>query len=155
MRHAISSKGIRRFFPAALVLLLLLVIISGCNKKEEIKPSEDSVITVNALDRIERIRTAYESRNITAVAQHTEPALLKDMENELFFDSAHLLFPTPRLVRITENQVRVLQNWQGEWVLRGKTIKNRGVSTFVFAKDTMMLMKIEGDNPFFIPVVRQ
>lgn len=155
MCNEISQNIMRRIFLTVLLLLLPAMIISGCSRKEEVKPSDDSIITVNVLDRIERVRTAYEARSVAAVEQQVEPNLLKDMENELFFESAHLVFPTPRLVRITDDQVRVLQNWQGEWVVSGKTIKNRGVSTFVFQKDTMMLMRIEGDNPFFIPVGRQ
>jgi hypothetical protein len=45
-------------------------------------------------------------------------------------------------------------NWQGTWELGGVTRKNRGSSNFVFLKDSMQLVQIEGDNPFSIPVNR-
>jgi hypothetical protein len=44
-------------------------------------------------------------------------------------------------------------NWQGSWIVAGETRKNRGAGKLIFQKDTMKLVKIDGDNPFALPSI--
>ena len=133
------------------ILILMISIISlGCGK-DEVKPSEDSVLAQNALRSIEQIKEAYETKNLDSVVDLTDSALLSSFEKELNFDKAALSFSTPRIIKISSANVKITVNWQGTWELGGEMRKNRGSSSFVFLKDSMQLVQIDGDNPFSIP----
>jgi hypothetical protein len=135
------------------ILILMIAIISlGCGK-DEVKPSEDSVLAQNALRSIEQIKEAYESKNLGPVSNLTESGLLSRLQKNLNFDKAGLSFSTPRIIKISSSHVNITVNWQGTWELGGVTRKNRGSSSFVFLKDSMQLVQIEGDNPFAVPVM--
>ena len=129
---------------------MISIISLGCGK-DEVKPSEDSVLAQNALRSIEQIKEAYETKNLDSVTDLTDSGLLKSFEKELNFDKAGLSFSTPRIIKISSTHVNITVNWQGTWELGGVMKKNRGSSNFVFLKDSMQLVQIDGDNPFSIP----
>lgn len=143
---------VHSFFPKVCYFLMfcVLLLVPGC-AKDKVKPSEDSVLAQGALRSLEQIREAYESKDIGSVRNLAESGLLSSLEKGLDFDKAVLSFSTPRVIRITASHVTVSVNWQGEWKLGGATRINRGASNFVFMKDVMKLVEIEGDNPFTAP----
>lgn len=135
------------------VLIVFILIAAGCSGKDKIKQSADSVTAQNAVSAIDLVRDAYLKKNEGVLREKLEPALLETVINELSFEKADLSF-TPRMIKIKASSVIVNINWQGEWTVNGRTLKDRGVSALVFNKDTMKLSQIDGDNIFHVPSVR-
>ena len=139
------------YLKTCYIFLLFVSFISlGCGKKE-VKPSEDSVLAQNALRQVELIKAAYETKDIVSLTNLTDAGLLSSLEKELNFDKADLSFSTPRIIKISNSHVTVSVNWQGVWELVGVSRNSRGSGSFVLLKDSMRLVKIDGDNPFAVP----
>ena len=145
------AMTVKKFYT---FLMVFLVIAVGCAGKDKIKQSPDSVIAQNAASSVDLIRDAYLKKNEGVLREKLEPALSEAVINELSFDKADLSF-TLRMIKIKASSVIVHINWQGEWTVNGRTLKDRGVSALVFKKDTMKLIQIDGDNIFHLPSVRQ
>ncbi len=133
------------------VLIMLVLAAAGCSR-ENVKPSADSLLTTAAFNRIEKIKKAYETKDRdelqNTVSAETAGSILKN----LFFERAELSF-NPRLVRIGASSVTVDLNWRGTWwTAKDGRIENRGVADLVLDRETMKLLRIEGDNPFQTPI---
>ncbi|RJQ56848.1 MAG: hypothetical protein C4526_00700 [Nitrospiraceae bacterium] len=130
-----------------LPLLLMIPLFIGCGGKDKVKPSADSLLTTEALNAVEALRTSYEDKKSPELQNRTDAG---PVENYFDFDfeTAKLSF-TPRMVRITSESVIVNLSWQGAWrTSKGKDLENRGVADLVLQRESMKLMRIEGDNPF-------
>ncbi len=135
------------------LLILLVLIISGCASDKK-KPSDDSHSAVEAYDHIIAVKEAYEIKNIFII-KHLVPELSEHIIKELSFEKAELSFEK-RLVRITKTSIIVNLNWQGLWwIEKDRKIENRGVADFVLNRETMILSRIDGDNPFLLPEHRK
>jgi len=133
-------------------LLLIFVLLSiGCAGKDKIKQSADSVTAQNAISALDVIKNAYLKKDEGVLREKLEPALSDAVINDLSFDKADLIF-TPRMIKIKDSGIIVHTNWQGEWTVKSKAMKDRGISALHFKKDTMKLMQIDGDNPFLTPL---
>ncbi len=136
------------------LLIVFLLIAAGCAGKDKVKQSADSVTAQNALSAVDLIKDAYLKKDEGVLREKLEPALSVAVINEFSFEKADLNF-TPRMIKIKDSGIIVHINWQGEWTVNGRTLKDRGVSALVFNKDTMKLIQIDGDNIFHVPSVRQ
>jgi len=136
------------------LLIVFLLIAAGCAGKDKIKQSADSVTAQNAVSAVDLIRDAYLKKDEGVLREKLEPAISDAVINQLSFDKADLVY-TPRMIKIKGSSIIVHVNWQGEWTVNGRTLKDRGVSALVFKKDTMKLSQIDGDNIFHVPSVRQ
>jgi hypothetical protein len=141
------------YLKISYIFLLLIAVISlGCGK-DRVKPSEDSILAQGAIRSTERIKEAYETKNLVSVSALIESGLFSKLEKELNFDKADLTFSLPRIIRISSSHVTTSINWEGVWERGEVTTKNRGSTNFVFLKDSMRLVEIDGDNPFAVPPV--
>jgi hypothetical protein len=122
----------------------------GCSK-DSVKPSEDSLLAQGALRALERIEESYENRELQSVKNMIDPVLFRKIEDGPRFDKALLVFSPARLVKIDSNYVTIVINWQGTWTSDGEEAKNRGASNIVFDRDSMKVLRIDGDNPFIAP----
>jgi len=149
-----GNRRLQPFFLKTCYIFLLFVsfISLSCGKKA-VKPSEDSVLAQNALQQIELIKAAYETKDIGSLTNLTDAGLFGSLEKELIFDKAGLSFSTPRIIKISGPHVTVSVNWKGVWELESVIKKNRGSGSFVFLKESMRLVEIDGDNPFVVPAV--
>ncbi|MBI5741998.1 MAG: hypothetical protein HZA16_14935 [Nitrospirae bacterium] len=133
-----------------LPLLLIISVISGCGK-EKVKPSADSLLTAEAVNRIEVIRSAYQGKDSPALKNMTEEKLADEIFRGLNFEKAELLF-TPKFVRITGEFIFVSLNWRGVWqTVKSRSLENRGTADLVLQRENLKLTRIEGDNPFVVP----
>jgi hypothetical protein len=139
---------------ASLILFVFIFMLAGCSGKDKIKPSEDSVLTMNTLHVVEAIKKAYETKDIITLQQNIDTVLYDEVSKELIFDKAELIFSTPRMVRIGKSDIKVLQNWQCEWMIGTRVVKDRGVGTLVFDKESLKLVKADGDSPFSLPLMK-
>ncbi len=133
-----------------LLILLITIVPFGCGK-DEVQPSSDSLITLNAIEAVNSIKDAYQDRNTSMLRAKLNPELFDEISNKLGFATADLSFSRPRMVRIKAPDVSVLLNWQGNWEVDSRTLRDRGTSTLVFDIDSMKLVRIEGANPFIAP----
>lgn len=136
-----------------LLVMIMAVFTVGCGK-DEVKPSYDSTITLNALQAVNRIKEAYTAKDTAILEENMIKELYDDISDKLIFEKAELSFSTPRTVRISDPDVRVLLNWQCEWTVGSRMLRDRGVSTLVFNVDTMKLVRIEGASPFNTPGIK-
>ncbi len=135
------------------IIFILIVLTTFNCSKDKVKPSADSIMTQSALRAVDVIKDAYQKKNRTTIQENLDPILSEAHLKELFFEKAELFF-APRMVRISASNITVHLNWQGTWVVKGMTLKNRGVSSLVFQREPMKLIRIDGDNPFRVPLVR-
>ncbi|MDO8281114.1 MAG: hypothetical protein Q7U10_00565 [Thermodesulfovibrionia bacterium] len=133
-----------------LLLMIMAIFTAGCGK-DEVKPSYDSAITLNALQTVNKIKEAYMAKDTATLGANMNKELYDGISDKLVFEKADLSFSTPRIVRISDPDVKVLLNWQCEWTVDGTMLRDRGVSTLVFNVDTMKLVRIEGASPFNTP----
>jgi hypothetical protein len=96
------------------------------------------------------LKEAYQERDRAVILENTDPALVGEILEASSFKKAELSF-TPRMIQIGTSDIIIHLNWHGEWTINGNILKNRGVGTLVFQKETMRLKRIEGDNPFLVP----
>jgi hypothetical protein len=136
------------------IILSLVVFISSysCSGKESVKPSADSLLSKEAVKRIEVIKKAYESKDTGILKDQIHSDLSENILKNIHFEKAEMSF-SPRLVRITGETVIVNLSWQGLWLFaQDKKYENRGLVNLVLQKDTLKLIQIEGDNPFSTPL---
>lgn len=135
------------------IVAFSLLLTFSCSK-DDVKPSADSLLSTDAFNSIDAIKKAYEDKSSITLRTHLEEDLAESVIKNLFFEKAELMF-TPRLVRISESTVTVNLNWHGTWrTTRNKELENRGVADLVLNRETMKLIRIDGDNPFLTPVIR-
>jgi hypothetical protein len=132
------------------ILLVLIILTSlGCTD-ENVRPSDDSLMADEAYDHINAVKEAYEGKS-EHIIKHLVPELSEDIIKELSFEKCELFFEK-RLIRITKSSVIINLNWQGSWwIEKDRKIENRGVADFILNKEKLILVKINGDNPFSIP----
>ncbi len=130
-----------------LIAVSLVILFFGCSKKEEIKPSEDSLMSLEAISVVNVVKAAYQEKNRDVLQNRLDALLAENVLQGLVFEKADLRFTT-RVIRIKGPAVTVQMNWQGTWEINGKAIKNRGIAGFVLEGRPMRLKQINGDNPF-------
>ena len=130
-------------------LLCILSLALGCASESK-KPTGDALSAIDAYDRIDAIKKAYEAKDGHLIRQDA-PDLAEQIIHEFNFETAELTFD-PRLVKITDASILVNLDWQGSWsTVSGKKAANSGVAKFILNRETMALTAIEGDNPFLMP----
>lgn len=127
--------------------VILTVALSGCSGTKDIKPSDDSVKTNEAMEVINIIQAAYREKNSEVLAAYIHPVEAKNIIDELTFDSVDLNFK-PWVVRIKESSTIINADWQGTWHYGDREIQRRGIADFVFIDSPVKLVHINGDNPF-------
>ena len=133
--------------------VILLAVSVGCSK-DKVKPSADSLLATEIINAINNIEEAYEGKNTIVLQNHLETPLAESIIKGLVFEKAELTLST-RLIKIKDSMVMVNLNWQGTWwTEQGKKAENRGAADFVFHKETIKLLSVDGDNPFRTPAVR-
>lgn len=134
----------------ALLLLLITLVSFGCSGDNE-KPSEDSLLAVEAFKNIDMLEAAYEGKDSRTLQSRIAPQIARGILKDLYFKSADLEL-TVRMIKIEGSDLVVNINWKGLWEFTDSNdLKNRGVADMILDKDTMKLLKIKGDNPFSIP----
>lgn len=135
------------------IFITLILTLLGCGGKDKVKPSADYLLTTEAIETINVLKTAYQGKDIIKLKGISSSEIADRVAGGLFFDSAELSF-APRTVRIKDQSVMVNTNWQGTWIINNNTFKNRGIAVFVFEGSPLKLVRIDGDNPFHTPVIR-
>jgi hypothetical protein len=134
------------------ISILCLFIFLGCSKKDEVKPSADSLLTTEAIAAMNAIGTAYQGKNKDILQKRVDPTAAGNIIKGPSFDEA-VLSLTPRMVTIKASTVVVNTVWQGTWSVDRKTIKNRGIADFIFEGSPLKLIQVDGDNPFQTPLI--
>ncbi len=133
------------------IFIILIALMSfGCSD-DNIKPSEGSLMATEAFKNIEILKEAYENKDSGTLQDRIAPYIARGILKDLYFDTAKLEL-TPRMVKILETDIVININWRSSWQFTDSyKIENRGVADLIFDKETMKLLKINGNNPFLIP----
>ena len=149
-RRTLLSENIMK--KTCFIFIFILLLSFSCSK-DNVKPSEDSILAKDAFNSVEQIKNAYMDKSRFTLQSHIESSLAESVIKNLFFEKAELTF-TPRLVKIAESTVTVNLNWRGTWsTAKDKDLKNRGVANLVLNRETMQLIQIDGDNTFLTPII--
>ncbi len=139
--------------PVYIMLLIGALLLPGCSG-DKVKPSEDYVLSQKVFESINTIREAYLSKSRSTLKNRIEDPLSGSIINALSFKKAELSF-NQRLIRISDDTVKVSVSWQGSWQLTDdRDFNNRGVADLIFNKETLMLSGLSGDNPFVLPEMK-
>ena len=136
----------------------MLFASSACGKKEEVKPSAESVKATLALAALSGMEKAYVARDmagtIKPVSQELksgysefQTSLRKDIET---YDSVEINIEIDR-VEIRDDKIKTVFHWNGTWHEKdGAGHEGRGNSVFVFVDKSgqMAIDEIIGDSPF-------
>ena len=134
----------------AILLILITLISFGCGK-DNVKPSEGSLLATAAFKNIDMLREAYEGKDTKTLQNRIAPQIARGILKDLYFDKAELNLK-PRMVKIQKTELVVNINWNGSWQFPDETrLTNRGVADLILDRETMKLLEIKGDNPFSIP----
>jgi len=139
--------------PVYLILLIGALLLPGCSK-DKVKPSEDYLLSQKVFESINTIKEAYLSKSRSTLENRIEDPLSESIINALSFRKAELSF-NQRLIRITDNTVKVSVSWEGSWQLTDESaFNNRGVADLIFNRETLKLSDLTGDNPFVLPEMK-
>jgi len=136
-----------------IVTLLLLLSLVACSSDEKRGPSEDVVMTGDALELIDKARVAYINHDINGMqkyyTQDGYAAMVRDVKK---FESVELTF-TPRWVDIdTQGELQVQIAWEGTWNLGEEIIEKReGIVTFIISKKPYLISGQKMTSPFAQP----
>lgn len=122
-------------------------ILLGCSSRDEVKPTEDSLLTKEAVESIKVIKTAYQEKNRDVLSNRLDEAMASEVTAGLFFEKVEISI-TPWIVKIKDSRVIINIDWQGIWSIDGKEIKSRGIADFVFEGSPLKLIRVDGDDPF-------
>ena len=124
-----------------------LFLLLGCSTRDEVKPTEDSLLTKEAVESIKVIKTAYQEKNRDVLINRLDEAMASEVTAGLFFEKVEISI-TPWIVKIKDSRVIVNIDWQGVWNIGGKEKKSRGIADFVFEGSPLKLIRVDGDDPF-------
>ncbi len=122
-------------------------ILLGCSTRDEVKPTEDSLLTKEAVESIKVIKTAYQEKNRDVLINRLDEAMASEVTAGLFFEKVEISI-TPWIVKIKDSRVIINIDWQGIWSIDGKETKSRGIADFVFEGSPLKLIRVDGDDPF-------
>ena len=138
-------------FPI-IFLVLIAVMAVGCSSNKK-KPTEDSLIAMEALDMVEGLRAAFEKRDFSSMARYCTRDAYKGITGGLkSFDSAELKF-TPKWVEINRDgdAVEMLVSWKGSWKTGEETTEKDGTVLFSIGGDPLKIRRIARFSPFSQP----
>ena len=128
-------------------------LLLGCSTRDEVKPTEDSLLTKEAVESTKVIKTAYQEKNRDVLINRLDEAMASEVTAGLFFEKVELSI-TPWIVKIKDSRVIVNIDWQGVWNIGGKEKKSRGIADFVFEGSPLKLIRVDGDDPFQVLLSR-
>ena len=128
-------------------LSVAFFMLLGCSTRDEVKPTEDSLLTKEAVESIKVIKIAYQEKNRDVLINRLDEAMASEVTAGLFFEKVEISI-TPWVVKIKDSRVIVNMDWQGTWSIDGKETKSRGIADFVFEGSPLKLIRVDGDDPF-------
>lgn len=132
------------------VLIVIMLVLSGCSGKDKVKPSADSLLTTEAVNRTYSIKKAYQEKNRQDLYGMLASSVADKAIEGLAFDSAELSFHI-RKATIRETSITINLNWHGKWTVQKTVMTDRGITQFIFDGTPLRLVRIRGDNPFAVP----
>jgi len=139
--------------PIYIIFIISALLLTGCGK-DKVKPSEDYLLSQKVFESLNIIKEAYLSKSKSTLKNRVEDSLSDSIINALSFKKSELTF-NQKLIRITNDTVKVSASWQGTWWLSGdREFQNRGIADLIFQKETLRLSGITGDNPFILPEMK-
>ena len=131
---------------------MLAAFAAGCSGDVK-KPTEDSIIAMEALDIVEELRKAYSSRDFSSMARFSTGDAYRGIAASLkSFDKVDLTF-TPKWMEIDREgaKVEMLVAWKGTWSVGDKSQEKDGTVLFIIAGKPLKLQGVERLSPFSQP----
>lgn len=133
------------------VIAVLLLFVAACSKKDVKPVSADSKLATEAFALAEKVRTAYVSRNMSALQSLMTADGFQTVSSSMRnFDSVELEFK-PMLVDMRDGVVSLYVSWTGTWSYRGQKYEERGLASFVLKGTPLKLDNVLRASPFRYP----
>ncbi|MEO5358579.1 MAG: hypothetical protein H7844_14960 [Nitrospirae bacterium YQR-1] len=138
----------KRIFVLSVMAFFLFM---SCSKKEVKPVSMESLTAQEAIETIEKVKTAYIKKDESSLRRYTsEEGFSSNFTvKSMGFSSAELSF-TPLWVDIKGGTVQVQISWTGKWVYHGQSIGEKGVAGFVLTGSPYRMNMVLKDNPFTV-----
>jgi hypothetical protein len=135
--------------PLLLVLSALLVL--ACASEKE-RPSEDSLLAVEAIGLADGMRDTYLKKNSEGLRKFCVPEACDDILRDMGrFKTEELEF-TPQWVQIKQDgSVQLKVSWKGRWTHKNGRKEDRGLAVFELTGRPLRLRGISGSSPFVGP----
>jgi hypothetical protein len=139
--------GYNRCMKRLLIVFFIALLVLACSSKK--RPTEDSLLAVEAMGLAEGMREAYLNKNVDGVNKFCTPdacsEIIRDMER---FQTEELEF-TPQWVHIKKDgSLQLKVTWEGKWSHKGIKKEERGLAVFELKGRPLRLLEITGSNPF-------
>lgn len=139
------------------ILLLFLTLMSSfilfaCSGSKDVrKSSEESKIAQEAFELAEKLRIAYEEKDMKSLEENSTGNGYRDLLAVMKkFDKASLNF-TPTWVEIYDTKVLLSISWKGIWKMKEKDFEERGLAVFVLQGKPLKLEQVQRENLFRQP----
>jgi hypothetical protein len=136
-------------FIVLLCLSIAVFFLYGCPKKT-VRPSADSLMTLEAVGVLEEVRDAFINKKESVLERDMTPMLSSETVRELVFDSATISYEY-KLITIKDDKITIMLTWQGSYTKESETRNNGGTSFFTLQGAPLKVVQIEGENPLSIP----
>jgi len=130
------------------ILLSIFTVFTACAGKEEIRPSEEAEASFKVIEKIQLLEDIYSKRDTVKLKTLMGEDLFNKIRSNMDFREVKLNISYPRIIWISNEKIRVNLNWNGEWIFSNKTLRRSGLGIFIFDRESMKLIDINGDNPF-------
>src|SRR3990172_9496737 len=122
-------------FIVLLCLSISVFFLYGCPKKT-VKPSADSLMTLEAVGVLEEVRDAFINKKESVLERDMTPFLSSEAVQELVFDSATISYEY-KLITIKDEKVTIMLTWQGNFTKNHETRNNGGTCFFTLQGNPM------------------
>lgn len=131
-----------------LFILLLSVMLAASCTKEVKQPSDDTLIALEAIDLVEKIRADYAEKDFKALRGHfTEQAFRLIERDGREFEGVELKF-TPKWISLEADAVYADVEWEGKWSLKGVASEDKGTVRFRMEGSPLKVAGLLRDSPF-------
>ncbi len=142
----------RNLLSLIFAAIMLAALAAGCSSDVK-KPTEDSIIAMEALSLVEGLRKTYEAKEFSSMARFSTNEAYRSIAGALkSFDSVELSF-TPKWVEINRDgdAVEMLVSWKGKWVTGETSREKDGTVLFSIGGEPLKVRKINRLSPFSQP----
>ena len=135
-----------------MIMIALLAMAAGCSNQSR-RPTQDVLMTQQALRLTEHLRSAYAVRDLAGLeSMSSTEAYAEIVDGIKDFKFTAVEFNPGWMDILEDNTMRLRIEWAGKWVMAsGAEVKESGNAVFVLGGAPMMLLKIEGRSPFAEP----
>lgn len=134
---------------SVMCISVFVLLLAGCPKKT-VKPSADSLTSLEAIGVLEEVRDAFVNKKESVLKKDMSPMLQSETVKELIFDTAKISYDY-KLITLKGDKVKVMLTWEGVFKVDKENRSSGGTCIFTLTGSPMKIIDIEGAAPLTLP----